>query len=139
MVPGIDYVLQAVDTVFAVAFATLVCACSAGATTAPAGGEPLENAPPPGLQEAQEAACHRVAPKVTDCAIQDARTTMPPEKFAEMARDLDELAARNTEQFLSRCIASDMSPRQVEVYETCPLDASCARFLSCTDRATPRR
>jgi hypothetical protein len=136
MVPGIDYVFSAVGKLFAVTILMLT-ACSG--STAPAPDPVVSNRDDTALREAQDAACHRVAPKVTDCAIESARANMPPDEFAEMARDLDETSARHSEQYIRSCKAAAMSRRQIAIYDQCPLDVSCEQFLSCTDRATPLR
>ena len=132
MVSGIDYVLQVVGRLFAAVAAGVMTACSGGA------GGPAARPSAAQLQASQDAACQRVVPKVTDCAIESARTEMSAERFAELARDIEELAARNSEQYIDQCTRSPMSARQIAVYDGCRLDVPCEQFLSCVDRAKPR-
>lgn len=137
MVSGIDYVLQVMGARIAGVMFVLLAACAGGSSGTTAQEPPLSNSRSVELDAAQDAACQRLAPKVTDCAIEDARATMSPQDFADMARDLDELADRNSEQYIDHCTRSPMSRRQLEVYEQCALDVTCEEFLACTDRAKP--
>lgn len=85
----------------------------------------------------QEAACERVSAPITECAIASARAEMPPEKFAEL--DVEKLRPRHQAKFIDECISSDMSPRQVKVFEDCMADTTCEVFLTCLDQAKPKR
>jgi hypothetical protein len=87
------------------------------------------------LRSRQQAACEQVATGITDCAVADAEATLSPEELAKL--DLKNTAPQHRAAFLRQCLASDMSPRQVKVFEDCLADTSCPVFLECLDQAKP--
>jgi hypothetical protein len=89
------------------------------------------------LRVRQEAACEQVTPVVTECAIADARATMKPEEFAKL--DVEKLRPVHRAEYHESCLASDMSPRQVRIFDECMADTTCEVFLVCMDRAKPQR
>jgi hypothetical protein len=88
------------------------------------------------LRVRQEAACERLCPRITACSVADAQASLSPEELAKL--NLDEAAPALTADCKSKCNASDLSPRQVRVYEVC-LDEEdeCEPLLSCLDHANP--
>ena len=89
------------------------------------------------FQERQNAACEALGPKITQCAIDDAKATMTPEKLAELK--LDQTAPINTKKFIDKCEASQMSSRQLRVHEVCfKQETECAPLLACLDNAKPQ-
>lgn len=89
------------------------------------------------LRARQEAACEQVSHVITRCAIEDARATLPPEEFAKL--DVEKLAPAHSAEFVEQCTSSDMSVRQVEVFEQCmDKQSQCAVFLDCLDQARPQ-
>jgi hypothetical protein len=103
------------------------------ATTA----EPVD--PPPQRTELEirrDAACDALAPKLTACAIADARSSLPPEKLAEL--DPDKLAQAHSEEFLADCKSQSLSSRQVRVYEVCVREESeCDALVTCLENVRP--
>ena len=89
------------------------------------------------LSARQEASCKQVGDVLFDCAVEDAHATMSPEEFA--ALDVTTLEPQYKSEFLGQCLTSDMSPRQVEVFESCLADTTCAAFVPCLDRARPQQ
>jgi hypothetical protein len=116
-------------------------ACSGGAqkgdTEQPAQEQPSEREVALAkLRSRQEAACQGVGEAVFACAVEDARATMAPEEFAKL--DVEQLEPEHMRQFMDECVTADMSPRQVDVYETCLKDKRCAVFVPCLDSAQPQ-
>lgn len=77
----------------------------------------------------QEAACERVAPRITECAIESAQANMTKEELAEL--DLENTAPKHTEKFIDDCTAGQMSLRQIKVFDGCDLAQPCEAFLAC--------
>jgi hypothetical protein len=88
------------------------------------------------LQARQEAACEQVGDVLFTCAVEDARATMSPEELA--ALDVAALEPQYKAAFRGQCTTSDMSLRQVEVFEGCLADTTCDVFVGCLDAARPR-
>lgn len=88
------------------------------------------------LEARQSAACQRVGEVLFACAVADAEATMSPEELAEL--DAESLKPAYMQEFLGKCRGSEMSPRQIGVYEECLADTRCEVFVSCLDRARPQ-
>lgn len=111
---------------------------SNAAEPTPATASTSEVEPPPltEIELRRDAACEALAPKLTACAIDDARRNLPPEKLAEL--DPDKLAKKHSEEFLAGCKRQALSSRQVRVYEVCAREESeCDALVSCLDNARP--
>ncbi|MEZ4368141.1 MAG: hypothetical protein R2939_17950 [Kofleriaceae bacterium] len=112
---------------------TLLLACG-GSSPPPAGPGPGP-APDDGLTEIrrrQNAACEALGPVLTACAVEDARTTMTPEEFDQLA--LEQTAPQHTAEFIEACEAPDLGSRTVRVYEVCLREESeCEPLLACLD------
>jgi hypothetical protein len=92
----------------------------------------------PSSSAARDAACESLAPRLTDCAIADARATMSPDELAKL--DLEKTAPVHTQKFLESCKAQTLSSRQVRVYEVCQREESdCEPLIACLDNASPQR
>jgi hypothetical protein len=97
-----------------------------------------ETAAPPAteLEKRQAAACEQLGPRLTDCAIADARATMTPEQLAEL--DVEKTAPLHTRETVKACKAQDMSSRQVRVYEVCMREeTACDALTACLENAQP--
>ena len=80
----------------------------------------------------RDAACEELGPRLTDCAIADARATMTAEELAKL--DLEKTAPRNTEEFIAACKRQQLSSRQVRVYEVCLREETeCEPLIACLD------
>ena len=89
------------------------------------------------LERRQFAACERVIPRLTECAVADARANLSPEQLAEL--DLERTAPIHTRENLKTCKAQRLSSRQVRVYEVCDREeTSCGPLVACLDHAQPR-
>lgn len=88
------------------------------------------------IERRRDAACAALGPRLTECAIADARATMTPEELAKLA--IEETAPKHTEEFIESCQAQALSSRQVRVYEVCLREESaCEPLIACLDNARP--
>ena len=120
------------------------CACGGKQTTEPISG-PGSSEEPPGpvtdsrteIEKRRETACTDVGTRITACAVSDAKTEhaagrISKEKLESITSP--EIQKKNTEEFIKKCDAPDMSSRQVRVLEVCMREeAECGPFLSCLD------
>src|SRR4051794_29613972 len=88
------------------------------------------------LEIRRDAACGQLGPRLTACAVAEARATMTKEELAEL--DLEKTAPVHTEEFIAECKQRQLSSRQVRVYEVCGAqETECDALLSCLDNANP--
>ena len=108
------------------------------------GGTPRTAAPlpdPPAddrteIERRRDAACEALGPRLTECAIADARATMSPEELAKL--DIEKTAPVHTRKFVEECQGQALSSRQVRVYEVCLREeAECEPLIACLDHASP--
>lgn len=124
-----------IRTSIAAAFAMTVLACG--------GSQPastVDNREPPDtrteLERRRDVACAALGPRLTECAIADARATMTPEELAKLA--IEETAPKHTEEFIDSCQTQSLSSRQVRVYEVCLREeTACEPLIACLDNARP--
>ena len=123
----------------AIALVLLLAACG---TKTKGGGDDdtLPDPPPPPqqteLEKRQGAACEQLGPRLTDCAIADARATMTAAELAEL--DIESTAPLHTREMIKECKAQTMSSRQVRVYEVCLREETeCAPLTACLENAAP--
>jgi hypothetical protein len=87
------------------------------------------------LDRRRDAACDQLGPKITACAVEDARADLAAGKIdqAQLARDTaPEIQRKNTEKFLEACKGASYSSRQVRVLEVCFREETrCAALLDC--------
>lgn len=82
------------------------------------------------IEVRRDAACEELGPKLTSCAIADARATMTAEELAKL--DLEKTAPAHTEEFIDECKKQQLSSRQVRVYEVCLREESeCDPLIEC--------
>jgi hypothetical protein len=124
----------------ALLFAGLLVACGGGGANAPKPDPDPDPDPGPQrseLQVRQDAACEQAGPRLTECAIADAKASMPAEELAKL--DLEKTRPVHTREFIKECTAGYMSSRQVRVYEVCLREETeCEAFLSCLENAKPQ-
>ena len=95
--------------------------------------------PPPmtELEKRQSATCESLGPRITECAIADARATMTPEELAKL--DVENTAPIHTREFVKSCKAQTLSSRQVRVYEVCQREETeCEALTACLENASPK-
>ncbi len=126
-----------------IGFAILLGACgsktSGGGDTLPEdlrAGPADAGSPASELEARQGAACEALGPRLTACAIADARATMSPQELAEL--DIENTSRIHTREFVKSCNAQSMSSRQVRVYEVCMAEESeCGALTACLGNASP--
>src|SRR5262249_52750930 len=80
------------------------------------------------IHKRRNAACEQLGPRLTECAIEDAKKNHD----SEALKDIDKVAPLNTKKFIESCEGSEMSSRQVRVLEVCFHDApDCAQLDEC--------
>ncbi len=88
------------------------------------------------LQRRQRAACTALGPKLTQCAVADARASMSPAELAKL--DIAHTAPKHTEVFIDECNGEQYSSRQVRVLEVCFREESdCNLLTDCLANITP--
>lgn len=103
---------------------------------------PSEGPPPPAhdtrspFEQRRDAACKQLAPRLTQCAADDAKADLDAGKTTAQQYKLDtdpKVLAKNTEEFVDKCTGwRDMSSRQVRVLEVCYRDApDCTQLRDC--------
>ena len=86
------------------------------------------------LEQRRDVACDKLGPKITQCAVEDARADLAAGKTTQKQFDQDTavgVQSKNTEKFLEQCKVQ-MSSRQVRVLEVCfKEETACAPLLDC--------
>lgn len=123
----------------AIALVLLLAACG-NKTKSGGDDDTLPDPPPPPqqteLEKRQGAACEQLGPRLTDCAIADARATMTAAELAEL--DVENTAPLHTREMIKECKQQTMSSRQVRVYEVCMREETeCAPLTACLEHAAP--
>jgi hypothetical protein len=109
--------------------------------------EPVKNDPDPvpvykdtrsELEKRRDSACEHVQPKLTQCAVADAKATMSPAELEKLKPD--ELTAKHKQEFLKQCKGSAMSSRQVRVLEVCDREETeCGPLAECLKNLEPAK
>ncbi|HEX7843166.1 MAG TPA: hypothetical protein VF469_37095 [Kofleriaceae bacterium] len=126
----------------------LLVAAGCGGTVQTNGGAAV---PPPApaatdtrtsIERRRDAACDQLGPKITACAIEDARAKLAAGKIDQHQFDQDTAPAvqrRHTEEFLKACKGAAYSSRQVRVLEVCfREEPRCAPLLDCLGHLSDR-
>jgi len=106
------------------------------------GGAPppaAEPTPAPDTRSAidrrRDAACDQLGPKLTACAVEDARASLAAGTIDQAQLDRDTAPAiqrKNTEEFDRACKGTAYSSRQIRVLEVCfQQERACAPLLDC--------
>lgn len=95
------------------------------------------------LEQRRDAACNAIAPKLTECAREDAAAELAAGKVTKADFDRDtapEILRKNTAQFIETCAAwRDISSRQVRVLEVCfKAEAQCGPLRDCLANLQPK-
>jgi hypothetical protein len=121
------------------AIALLLAACG---SSQPETTTPSNEADPPGvvadtrtpLQRRRDDACDKLVPKLTQCAVDDAKAEveagrMTQAKYDELTTSVQQ--AKNSEEAEKECKV-ELSSRQVRVLEVCQAEESeCAPLIDC--------
>jgi len=90
------------------------------------------------LEKRRDTACEGIQPKLTQCALADAKATMSPKELADLKPE--ELLAAHKQKFLKQCKTSAMSSRQVRVLEVCNHEeTACDPLAECLKNLEPQR
>ena len=90
------------------------------------------------IEKRRDAACEHIQPKLTRCAVADAKATMSPKELADLKPD--ELLSAHKQKFLKECKGSAMSSRQVRVLEVCDREESeCDPLADCLKHLEPEQ
>jgi len=113
------------------------------------GGEDIRNttATPPAatdprtaLERRRDVACEQLGPRLTACAVEDAKADLAAGKISQQQLERDtaiDIQRKNTEQFETACKGSAYSSRQVRVLEVCPREETqCGPLLACLGHLT---
>ena len=121
--------------------------CSGPQRTSEPTGSGLQ--PPPAatdprspIERRRDAACEQLGPKLTACAVEDARADLAAGKTNQRQFDLDTAHAvqrRHTEEFEKRCKAASYSSRQIRVLAVCVHEETqCRPLLDCLGHLSDR-
>lgn len=87
------------------------------------------------IEKRRDAACDQLGPRLTACAVEDARADLAAGKLTKAQFDRDtapEVQRKNTEEFEKQCKGTVYSSRQVRVLEVCFREAArCEPLLDC--------
>lgn len=87
------------------------------------------------IEKRRDAACDRLGPKLTTCAVEDAKANLAAGKIDQAQFDGDTapgIQQKNTEKFETVCKRTAYSSRQVRVLEVCfREETQCAPLLDC--------
>jgi hypothetical protein len=87
------------------------------------------------IEKRRDSACEQLGPKLTACAVEDARADLAAGKVAQAQFDRDtapEVQRKNTEEFVTACKGASYSSRQVRVLEVCfGEETRCAPLVQC--------
>ena len=94
------------------------------------------------IERRRDAACDQLGPKLTACAVEDARADLAAGKIDQHQFDLDtapEWQRRLTEKFEKTCKGAAYSSRQVRVLEVCFREETrCGPLLDCLGHLSDR-
>jgi len=104
--------------------------------------EPAAADPRTPIERRRDAACDGLGPKITACAVSDARADLAAGKIDQRQFTADtapEIQHKNTEEFVRACKKAQYSSRQVRVLEVCLYqETECAPLLECLGHLSDR-
>jgi hypothetical protein len=89
------------------------------------------------LERRRDTACEQLGPRITDCAVADAKAALDAGQLKQ--KDFDavtkpEIKAKNTKEFVDDCSGKEFSSRQIRVLEVCQTEETeCEPMLACLD------
>jgi hypothetical protein len=121
-------------------------ACGPGSKPATTTPDP-DPAPPkdtrPPLLQRRDAACKALAPRITQCALDDSKIAAQNGEITQKTLteiSAPEILAKNSKNFIEKCEVP-VSSRQLRVLEVCDREApTCPELLSCLEnlKAQPK-
>lgn len=89
------------------------------------------------LERRRDAACETLGPRISACAVEDAKADFAAGKTSKEQFEKDTASGvvkKNTDEFIKDCRGHSYSSRQVRVLEVCQKEESeCDPLLSCLD------
>lgn len=89
------------------------------------------------LERRRDVACEALGPRITACAVEDAKRDLASGKVTQRQFDQDTASGvqrKNSEEFVKACKQQAYSSRQVRVLEVCPKsETQCDPMLACLD------
>ena len=130
--------LPTLNAALVAVMAVVALGCGGAPPPPPANVEPVAGparAAPTALERRRDAACDRLGPRLTACAVEDARADFAAGKIdrAQLTADTaPDVQRRLTAKFLASCTGARYSSRQVRVLEVCDREeTACAPLLAC--------
>src|SRR3954470_23535898 len=88
------------------------------------------------LEKRRDTGCEHIQPKLTQCAVADAKATMSPAELEKLKPE--ELVGAHKQKWLKECKGSAMSSRQVRVLEVCDREETeCGPLEACLKNLEP--
>jgi hypothetical protein len=119
----------------------LVAACGGQSASAPSNQNttpiqgPNEARTP--IEKRRDDACDALAPKITHCAVDDAKANLAAGKITQAQYNKDaapEVVRKNSDEYATKCKGQQLSSRQVRVLEVCfKAESECGPLLACLD------
>jgi hypothetical protein len=120
----------------------VLAACAGKGPTPTDEGNGAVRDPRTPIEKRRDAACDKIAERVTGCAVAEAKANFAAGKIPKGQLDKDtapDVTAKNTEVYASKCKAPSLSSRQVRVLEVCyHEETECEPFLSCLENLKPQ-
>jgi hypothetical protein len=110
--------------------------------TGPSNDEPVGKVGPvkdsrTAIEKRRDTACEQLQPRLTECAIEDAKKSMTPAEYKKL--DPEALRGKHKQEFLKQCEGSSMSSRQVRVLEICfKEEHECDPLAQCLANLNPQ-
>ncbi len=94
------------------------------------------------IEKRRDVACEALGPRITACAVEDAKRDVAAGKVTQEQFDKDASPAvqrKNSSEFIKDCESHSYSSRQVRVLEVCPTaETACGPMLACLDNVSPK-
>jgi hypothetical protein len=120
----------------------LVAACS-GAQQPKPDPDPKPADTRSAIEKRRDTACEALGPRITACAVEDAKKDVASGKVTQAQFDQDaspDVQHKNSAEFIKDCESHAYSSRQVRVLEVCPqAETVCDPMLACLDNINPKQ
>ena len=133
------------NLIFLIAVVVAACGNKSSTPIANAGSGSADEPPPPPpdtrpeIDKRRDAACEALGPRITSCAVEDAKAAVAAGKLKQKdfeASTAPDVQRKNTDEFIAACKRpkTPYSSRQVRVLEVCPREETqCEPMLACLE------
>ncbi len=94
------------------------------------------------IERRRDTACEALGPRITECAVADAKRDLAAGKVSQEQFDKDtsaDIQHALTSKYIENCEQSEYSSRQIRVLEVCQREESeCEPLLACLDNLKPQ-